>query len=68
MGWLPENHLMYFLLDLAVKLDLEEINAVFRQKDLRGYKAYDPRMLVLLLLYAYFDGMARSNTIEKSCH
>ncbi len=44
---------MFFFLDLASELDLEEIHAVYRQKDPRGEKAYDPRMMVVLLLYAY---------------
>lgn len=36
VNWLPENHLVFFLLDLAAELDLEEIDAVYRQKDPRG--------------------------------
>ena len=36
MDWLPENHLVFFLLDLV------EINPLYRKKDLRGEKAYDP--------------------------
>ncbi|SBO44299.1 hypothetical protein [Cyanobium sp. NIES-981] len=42
--WLPENHLVFFLLDLAAGLDLEAIHAPYRRKDLRGEKAYDPSM------------------------
>ncbi len=42
--WLPENHLVFFLLDLAAELDLEEIHANYRQKDPRGEMAYEPRM------------------------
>jgi hypothetical protein len=42
--WLPENHLVFFLLDLAVELDLKAIHAVYWQKDPRGEKAYEPRM------------------------
>ena len=53
VDWLPENHLVFFLLDLAAELDLEEIHAVYRLKDPRGEKAYEPRMMVVLLLYAY---------------
>ena len=49
VDWLPENHLVFFLLDLAAELDLEAIHAVYRQKDPRGEKAYEPRMLVVLL-------------------
>jgi transposase len=67
VDWLPENHLAFFLLDLAAELDLEEIYAVYRQKDPRGEKAYDPRMMVLLLLYGYCVGLPSSRRIEKAC-
>ena len=65
--WLPENHLVFFLLDLATELDLEAIHSVYRQKDPRGEKAYDPRMMVVLLLYAYCVGLPSSRKIEKAC-
>ncbi len=55
--WLPENHLVFFLLDLAAELDLGEIHSYYRQKDPRGEKAYEPRMMVVLLLYAYCVGL-----------
>lgn len=67
VDWLPENHLVFFLLDLAAELDLEPIHAVYRQKDPRGEKAYDPRMMVVLLLYAYCVGLPSSRKIEKAC-
>jgi transposase len=65
--WLPENHLVFFLLDLAAELDLGEIHAYYRQKDPRGEKAYDPQMMVVLLLYAYCVGLPSSRKIEKAC-
>ena len=58
---------MFFLLDLAGELDLEEIHAVYRQKDPRGEKAYEPRMMAVLLLYAYCIGLPSSRKIEKAC-
>jgi transposase len=67
VDWLPENHLVFFLLDLAGELDLKEIHAVYRQKDPRGEKAYEPRMMVVLLLYAYCVGLPSSRKIEKAC-
>jgi transposase len=67
VDWLPENHLVFFLLDLAGELDLEEIHAIYRQKDPRGEKAYEPRMMVVLLLYAYCVGLPSSRKIEKAC-
>jgi len=42
--WLPENHLVFFLLDLAAELDLSAIYAVYEARDARRVKAYDPRM------------------------
>ena len=30
VDWLPANHLVYFLLDLAAELDLEATYAVYR--------------------------------------
>jgi len=67
VDWLPENHLVFFLLDLAAELDLDAIHAVYRQKDPRGEKAYEPRMMVVLLLYAYCVGLPSSRKIEKAC-
>jgi transposase len=67
VDWLPENHLVFFLLDLAAELDLGEILAYYRQKDPRGERAYDPRMMVVLLLYAYCVGLPSSRKIEKAC-
>jgi transposase len=67
VDWLPENHLVFFLLDLAAELDLGEIHAYYSQKDPRGEKAYDPRMMVVLLLYAYCVGLPSSRKIEKAC-
>ncbi len=51
--WLPAKHLVFFLLDLAAELDLSAIYAVYEARDPRGVKAYEPRMMVLLLLSAY---------------
>jgi len=62
---LPQNDLVFFLVDLAGELELEAIHAVYRQKDLHGEKAYDPRMMVVLLLYAYCVGLPSSRKIEK---
>ena len=44
VDWLPENHLVFFLLDLVVELNFKAIHAVCRQKDPRGEKAYGSRM------------------------
>ena len=66
VDWLPQNHLVFFLLDLAGELDLEAIHAVYRHKYPRVEKAYEPRMMVLLLLYAYFVVLPSSRKIERA--
>jgi transposase len=65
--WLPANHLVFFLLDMAAELDLSAIYAVYEARDPRGVKAYDPRMMVVLLLYAYCVGIPSSRRIERAC-
>jgi transposase len=65
--WLPVNHLVFFLLDLAAELDLSAIYAVYEARDPRGVKAYEPRMMVLLLLYGYCVGIPSSRRIERAC-
>ena len=65
VDWLPENHLVFVPLDPAAELDLEEIDAIDRQKDPRGEQAYAPRMMVLLL-YAYCVGMPSYRKIERA--
>ena len=66
--WLAEDHQVYFLLDLAEELDLSEILIPAPAKDPRGEKGYDPRMLTLLLLYAYCVGTVSSRKIERACY
>jgi len=68
IDWLPKDHLVFFLLDLIDQLDLDPIFRLYRQKDARGEKAYDPRMMVVLLLYAYCVGMPSSRKIERACY
>ena len=65
--WLPANHLVFFLLDLAAELDLSAIYAVYAARDPRGVKAYEPRMMVVLLLYSYCVGIPSSRRIERAC-
>lgn len=63
VDWLLENYLVFFLLDLAATIDLEEIHARYRQKDPREEKAYVTRMMVVQLLYAYCVGLSSSRWV-----
>ena len=66
--WLSSDHQVYFLLDLVDELDLSEILIPAQAKDPRGEKGVDPRMMTLLLLYAYCVGMVSSRKIERACY
>jgi transposase len=66
--WLSHDHQVYFLLDLVDDLDLSAILTPARAKDPRGEKGFDPRMMTLLLLYAYCVGTVSSRKIERACY
>jgi transposase len=66
--WLSEDHQVYFLLDLVDELDLSEILIPAQAKDPRGEKGFDPRMMTMLLLYAYCVGVVSSRKIERACY
>ena len=64
--WLSADHQVYFLLDLVDELDLSAIVIPAQNKDPRGEKGFDPRMLALLLLYAYCAGIVSLATSGAS--
>ena len=66
--WLADDHQVYFLLDLVEELDLSEILISAQAKDPRGEKGFDPRMMTMLLLYAYCVGTVSSRKIERACY
>jgi transposase len=66
--WLSADHQVYFLLDLVDELDLSAIVIPAQSKDPRGEKGFDPRMMTLLLLYAYCVGIVSSRRIERACY
>ena len=49
---LPEDDLVFFLIDVVPKLDLSKIHAPY-QDESRGAPPFDPAMMVCLLLYGY---------------
>ena len=50
LRWLPEDHLAWFVIDAVAELDLGEFYADYRD-DGHGRAAYEPSMMVALLLY-----------------
>src|SRR3954465_11047952 len=64
--WVPEGHLVWTVLDAVAELDLSAIYADYRA-DGHGRPAYEPSMMVALLLYAYARGIRSSRGIERAC-
>lgn len=62
--WLPENHLVYFIIDLVNQLDISRIINVYLITTM-GAPPYHPRMMTGLLLYAYCVGVPSSRKIEE---
>ena len=66
--WLPEDHLARFVAEVTETLDLSGIYGKYEERDGRGQAAYDPRMMVRLLLYGYCRGVASSRRIERATY
>ncbi len=64
--WLPEDHLAWFVLDSVAELELGAFYAAYRA-DGHGAAAFDPQMMVALLVYAYAIGLRSSRGIERRC-
>ncbi len=64
--WLPEEHLVWFVIDVVAQLDLSGFRASYRA-DGHGRSAYDPAMMVGLLLYGYCLGVRSSRALERRC-
>jgi transposase len=64
--WLPEDDLVFVVLDAVAALGLEECYRSYRA-DGRGRGASGPEMMVALLLYGYCQGERSSRVIEKRC-
>jgi transposase len=64
--WLPEDHLAWFVLDAVDEIDLNSFYGAYRD-DGWGRAAFEPAMIVALLLYAYAVGERSSRGIERRC-
>jgi transposase len=63
---LPEDDLVFFLIDLIPQLDLTPFHAYYAQ-ELRGQPPFDVTMMVTLLVYAYGIGVRSSRKIAAAC-
>jgi len=64
--WLPEGHFAWFVVDAVAAMHLGEFYAPYRE-DGRCRPAYEPSMMVALLLYAYARGVRSARAIERGC-
>ncbi len=62
--WLPEDHLAWCVLEAVEEMDLSAFYAA-RRSDGWGRPAFDPAMMVSLLLYSYAIGVRSSREIER---
>jgi transposase len=64
--WLPEDHLAWFVIEAVDELDLAAFFSAYRADGL-GRAAYDPAVMVALVLYAFSIGERSARAIEAHC-
>ena len=62
---LPDDHECYLYTDIMGHLDTSEIEKTYSNI---GQRAYHPRLIVSILIYAYSRGVFSSREIEKRCN
>src|SRR5215469_3252984 len=63
---LPEDDLVFFLLDLIPQMDLRPFHQHYA-RELRGQPPFDVTMMVTLLVYSYCAGVCSSRKIAAAC-
>ncbi len=63
---LPEDDLVFFLLDLIPQLDLSAFHEYYA-REMRGQPPFDVTMMVTLLVYAYAVGVCSSRKVAAAC-
>jgi transposase len=64
--WLPADHLAWFVIDAVAGMDLAGFYAAYRA-DGHGAAAYEPSVMVTLVLYSVATGVRSSRQIERHC-
>jgi transposase len=65
--WLPENDLVYFIMEVVNHLDLSDIYESYDGSN-GGKPPYNPTMMTSLLFYAYCMGIYSSRKIERASY
>jgi transposase len=64
--WLPGDHLAWFVIDAVAEMELAAFYAAYRA-DGHGRAAYEPSLMVALVLYAFATAQRSSRAIERHC-
>jgi len=64
--WLPVDHQVWLILDVVEQLDLRVLTGRYALGGV-GRRAYDPQMMLALLIYGYATGVRSSRAIERAC-
>lgn len=64
--WLPAGHLVWTVLDVVALMDTAGLHAAHPNAGV-GRAAYDPEVLLAVLVYAYCSGVRSSRRIEQLC-
>ncbi|MGH2856355.1 MAG: transposase [Solirubrobacteraceae bacterium] len=64
--WVPDDHVVWSILGAVDQMDLSAFYGAYRENG-QGRAAYEPSMVVALLLYAYARGNRSSRGIERAC-
>ena len=64
--WLGADHLAWFVIDAVEQMDLSGFYAAYRA-DGHGRAAYEPSLMVGVILFAFATGVRSSRAIERHC-
>jgi transposase len=64
--WLPAGHLAWLVIDVVDRVDTSVLHARHPRGG-AGRRAFDPDMMLALLVYAYCTGQRSSRQIERLC-
>jgi len=64
-GWLTEDSLARFIVEIVNQLDILKIEAQYNKS---GSLGYPPRMMIALIFYSYASGIFSSRKIERATY